>query len=219
MRKMSTLQSLPRQNRQQLQRFLTHLANLDFREKPEGAEDLRKRFPEFFVGFSLDSPKAKFWEDRLEQLSRERLSFLIVGVREDHLSELAKPSENQITDQIVMFLSKCVQQAWVAPDPRTREWKTFVLRVQVWGLLLPDRLGGWEGNLPADPPRLPLDMALAYLQNKGHLARRCALDDCFCPYFFATRKNQKFCTAECAAPSKRAAKRLWAEKNRAKGKR
>ena len=46
----------------------------------------------------------------------------------------------------------------------------------------------------------------------GMVALHCGNPNCAAPYFFATRKGQKYCTDSCAAYGQRLAKsRWWAE--------
>jgi hypothetical protein len=66
----------------------------------------------------------------------------------------------------------------------------------------------WEGRkreIAPDPYELPALLAYcAYLF--GDKLRVCRNPDCPAAYFVAQRRDQKYCSAECAAPSKRAAK-------------
>ncbi len=62
----------------------------------------------------------------------------------------------------------------------------------------------------------PLEAALLYFRrNVGH-ARRCPNADCAAPYYFAKKKNQKYCSLVCAKPAQRATKRKWWHENRKK---
>jgi hypothetical protein len=204
---MKILQRVPNQT---IEKFLGRLANLPM-VSPGSSQSLKKAFPQFLPDFPMDSTRAKFFAARLEEL---RLQILADNFPPTLARSMAPPSQEEITGQLVLFLCKCVQKAWVA-DTQTRDWKVFVLRVQLWGLLMPEIPGGWEWRLPPDPPMSALEQALVYLQHKGRMARRCANDECAEPYFFAEKKNQKFCSDTCATPSRREAKRLWAERNRA----
>jgi hypothetical protein len=62
---------------------------------------------------------------------------------------------------------------------------------------------------------LPAVLALACVQYSGRL-KVCANKHCPVPYFISKRKDQKYCSDECAAPAKREAKRRWWSMNRAK---
>jgi hypothetical protein len=62
------------------------------------------------------------------------------------------------------------------------------------------------GDIQADPYVLP-----ALLAYSAHLCRKrmqvCLNGDCPAPYFVASRRDQRYCSHECAAPAMRAAKR------------
>lgn len=62
------------------------------------------------------------------------------------------------------------------------------------------------GAIQADPYALPALLAYsAYLCGKR--MRVCLNGDCPAPYFVAGRRDQRYCSTECAAPAKLAAKR------------
>jgi hypothetical protein len=62
---------------------------------------------------------------------------------------------------------------------------------------------------------LPAVLALGCVQHAGHL-KVCSNKHCAVPYFISKRKDQKYCSDDCAAPAKREAKRRWWTINRAK---
>jgi hypothetical protein len=67
-------------------------------------------------------------------------------------------------------------------------------------------------------PEVPLtafEAAMFYLQTKLiDKLRRCPNATCPAPYFFATKKGQKFCSTVCAEPAQRESKRKWWNENR-----
>ncbi len=66
-------------------------------------------------------------------------------------------------------------------------------------------------------PLTPFDAAMFYLQTRlTDKIRRCPNPTCPAPYFFAVKRAQKFCSAPCAAPAQREAKRRWWAENRGK---
>lgn len=67
------------------------------------------------------------------------------------------------------------------------------------------------------PPPTPMEAVLFHLQRIGDKLRHCPNPECPAPYFIASKKGQKFCSPECAAPSQRESKRKWWYENRAKG--
>lgn len=68
----------------------------------------------------------------------------------------------------------------------------------------------------SEVPLTSFEAAMFYLQTQlTDKLRRCPNPTCPAPYFFATKKGQKFCSTVCAEPAQREAKRkLWNE-NRA----
>jgi hypothetical protein len=62
------------------------------------------------------------------------------------------------------------------------------------------------------PPR-PFEQALTYLLNSAKRMRHCKNPECPAPYFFADRRNQKYCSEVCALPEQRAFKRRWWQQN------
>jgi hypothetical protein len=56
-------------------------------------------------------------------------------------------------------------------------------------------------------------LVMACLEH-GDRMRYCQNEDCVAPYFISRRKDQKFCSNECAAPSHRESKRRWWTENR-----
>jgi hypothetical protein len=69
-----------------------------------------------------------------------------------------------------------------------------------------------EKQIRANPRSLPAVLAWACVFHANHLFI-CRNIDCPAPYFIASRRDQKFCTEECASPAKKAAKLRWWHKN------
>jgi hypothetical protein len=131
------------------------------------------------------------------------------------------------------FLSLLLQKGWDAPTLRERVWffreaESFSRRLGakdaelgLWGtsyeqLEAPEYVFGVRFrfiNPPAQPTRL--EAAFYYLGQHMEHARHCANPECAAPYFFATKKNQKYCSSECAEPARRASKLRWWNDNRA----
>jgi hypothetical protein len=109
---------------------------------------------------------------------------------------------------------------WIAPDQRTKEWGIFrLIECAVIGETNPnpDTLLGTlqiiDGRVAPLPSPTPLEQCLKYLLRNANKAVLCAHPSCTTPFFFASRKSQKYCTVECALPAQRAVKREWWAKN------
>jgi len=210
----STFQVLPKIPQRRLVGFLLHFANL--RGSESASEKLKRQFPEFIPDLPLDSALAN--RVVLPQIFPRKGFEIYLKPGDPRLlagdSEWISATREEVLPRILPhFLAGYIRSAWEAPDARTRDWKMFVLRNQIYGAL---NSAGWEALPDQPPPLTPLEQALYYLQTQGRRARRCANEECGAPYFFANRKNQKFCGEDCALPSKREAKRIWAERQRAK---
>lgn len=73
----------------------------------------------------------------------------------------------------------------------------------------------WENRrLKPDVKKLPIILVWGCLQNADRLAF-CHNSECVAPFFVGKRKDQQFCSDECAAPAKREAKLRWWRANRA----
>ena len=72
-----------------------------------------------------------------------------------------------------------------------------------------------QKRIRANPQCLPAVLAWACVLHARNL-KFCKNPDCECRFYLASRKDQKFCSAECAAPAKRAAKRRWWSEHRSK---
>ncbi len=72
----------------------------------------------------------------------------------------------------------------------------------------------WRAKqIKARPASLPTVLAIGCLYHAPYF-RICPSRDCQGRYFIAARKDQKYCSPECAEPAKLAAKRKWWNANR-----
>jgi hypothetical protein len=101
--------------------------------------------------------------------------------------------------------------AWDAPDSREREWNLFMARfVYVQAEIGTGPFGQMFAKLtfPLLPDKTPFEGAMFYLTRMTHRMQRCP-GSCPAPYFLKTKKGQKFCSPECADPSRRESKLRW----------
>jgi len=152
---------------------------------------------------------------------------------EVELPELrTKTSEWLMVDGVQRYL----RPAWNTTDPREREWLIFqarqdyfrvrvaipcaIVRCETEGIDPAEHAAVFGNRVDAElmktPPLTTLERALYYFQRHSGRARRCANPECPAPYFFASKKGQKYCTSKCSAPSQREQKRRWWRENRAK---
>jgi hypothetical protein len=117
-------------------------------------------------------------------------------------------------------LRDAVRAVWVAPDNRTKEWGVFRLidAAQITETNPPPDADPATFNIKLGrvapiPPPTPFEHCMRYLVGRGSKAAVCQHAECPGHYFFASRKNQKFCSPECALPAQRAFKRKWWAKN------
>jgi hypothetical protein len=134
----------------------------------------------------------------------------------------------------IIVLRDFLRKAWDAIDPRNRDWFLFKFRDMYLQVMLRVRAVTSEGEygpmpllIPAtvaeaqaaigprnDPPPITrIEAAVIHLQRSSK-ALRCPNPTCSAPYFFATKQGQKFCSPECATPSRRESKRRWWHENK-----
>ncbi len=110
-----------------------------------------------------------------------------------------------------------IEEARESRDPREREWILNQMRYQFW-----DWIQGPDYGTPLFPelqyrlcpPNYRFEQAINYLRRNLSLAKLCVNRFCGTPYFLAARASQLYCTDECAAPAKKAAKLKWWNENR-----
>jgi hypothetical protein len=130
-------------------------------------------------------------------------------------------------EQFAPVVRTTLRRVWEEQDARQRHWYFYRLRDAHQQMILEIENPGFfeiksnpvqrltDQTLQAAPRLSPFEAAIYWLQNQATLLR-CPGRMCAAPYFFRTKKGQKFCSPECADPSRRAAKRLWWAENRGK---
>jgi len=139
-------------------------------------------------------------------------------------------SDDEMALREVRRLREWLRFIWGARDSRTMRWRVFSLMRMVetqrlekayapmtGGRDIPDpvdprgkpSLGSIE-HVDHDPPTAqPFQQMLVYLQESVERLRICPHPDCPARYFFAKRRNQKYCSDACAILAKREGKRRW----------
>jgi len=171
--------------------LLREVANL----RNDGVDRLRQRYAPFFD---------RYEEPELFRL-RDELRALWTGGR-----EMAMP--------VRVDWQSARMRLWANKKRAPQEFGSITLQEFICSRWLYRARGGlavfWEGRrreiLP-DPYELPALLAYTSLLC-GDRLRVCRSRDCPARYFVARRRDQRYCSAECAAPAKRAAKlRSWHE--------
>jgi hypothetical protein len=167
----------------QAKRFLTELANLN----DDAVERFHKRFGALVPHYYRELSPGEY-----------------LSVDEDFKTideEMLKVYE----EDRILELRDLVRQIWVEPDLRTKRYGVFLL----WKWSLFSLMGG-ERNIPSRlPPPNPFEQIIQVLIDAADLAHYCGNPECFTPYFFALRRNQKYCSDACAKPAQREFKRQW----------
>jgi hypothetical protein len=68
---------------------------------------------------------------------------------------------------------------------------------------------GYEYKIPVELSQDIFIHAIVHAINSVDLMRVCRHEECPAPYFFALKRNQRYCSGPCAVPSQREFKRKW----------
>lgn len=82
------------------------------------------------------------------------------------------------------------------------------------GEMLSREIQFWGIRVEPPPQPTHFERLVYTLQRLGRRARHCENSDCQWPYFFASRRTQRYCSNACAVPAQREAKRRWWDSNR-----
>jgi hypothetical protein len=170
--------------------------------KAESIEHFRKRWDQFYRRYKDDDILRRRDELRfLWQSLNPRHSFASMAdlFQRTNASELLELDyQNSTAPDRGIRLPQFICEDWLRheSDGIVIDWKKRQIR--------------------ANPKSLTTFLAVACLRNSPNL-KICANSDCpFSRYFIASRKDQKYCSAECAEPARLAAKRKWWNANRGK---
>jgi hypothetical protein len=108
-----------------------------------------------------------------------------------------------------------VRSIWRAKDERTKRWLFYPLidsemRVRTGRAPILSTVCfamDWA-EFPVEPPG-PFEYALNYLLGPAVRSSLCRNDECPAPYFFARRRNQRYCSSDCSFHAQREHKRRW----------
>jgi hypothetical protein len=201
----------PRESRNQipvgeLEQFMCYLANLKFVGEV-GAEDLAT----FTRRLRLRTQK--YWPELWQSVEGEP-------------TDVEERARN-----LIKTIRRYLQLFWREPDARARDWYIYNARLYHHRLRVmpeylkypePDRFAVSEILLSQPPELTNFEKALFRLQERARFPSKaplyCRNENCVRPYFLSEEKGTKFCSKECARPSKLASKRT-SEKKRNKQRR
>jgi hypothetical protein len=152
-----------------------------------------------------DDAVARF-QKRFGALLPQLSGVIFVTTLIDNKSREATDEEKKQSKELwILELRNLVRRLWIEPDLRTKRYGVFLL----WKWAMFSK--GWvEQRIPSSlPPPSPFEQAIQLLIDAADLVRYCGNPDCFNPYFFASRRSQKYCQDACAKPAQREFKRQW----------
>jgi hypothetical protein len=125
--------------------------------------------------------------------------------------------EQRMREYWLLPLRQAVRAVWRTADRRAREWGIFRISQDLFSrrahrpLYVPSQSVGEEISALGCPTAC--EQLLIHLMRLADHTRYCANEECPAPYFLARRRNQRYCSAECAKPAQRENKRQWWRKN------
>jgi hypothetical protein len=185
-------------------KLLEDLANM----RDDGTRQFRKRWERFYAAYSNESLMQHRDELQLVWqtvspvfLTEANLTDATLGNVTSGMTKLQKHIfESWLENNAGRSLEEMVLEGWLNFDSRPYQ------HVQ-WN---PKGKG-----VRTDARSLPSVLAFACLTHGDHL-RVCQNEKCSARYFIGERKDQKYCSTNCAAPAQREAKRKWWGDNRGK---
>ena len=189
--------------------FLYQLANL--REDQKDALRFKTRFGGLFlsevpwevVRHWAVNIEAENFADEVENLATNRPEW----------------SEDDLLQRYWLLpLRDAIRTIWEAPDLLVKQWGVFTILANYFtfgyrSLFVGPVRGPLELSTYITGPPGPCGRILLHLVKSADLIRRCGNPECPAPYFFAARRSQKYCSAECSQPAQRESERKWWNKN------
>jgi len=189
-------------------KLLMDLANM----RDDGIRNFRKNW-EIYAGRKDD--RLIRYRDELQLLWSESVPVAVTP------AEMEKPREAVTLEEVCGGMTPHQQRLFEYwHDEASHDISGFA---SLQGLILEGWLKEGAGGLHVDWPNgfrpeansLPAVLAWGCLMHAERLGL-CRNQNCPTRYFIAARKDQRYCSQECAAPAKKAAKRDWWNKNRGK---
>ena len=178
-------------SRSAAQKFLKELANL--RDEQTAAQRFVMCFGKVFQSETPDH-LVEQWAFRGE---------------EEDIFELS--AEDKLRKYWLFPLRAYVRHLWTK-DARTKFWGIFIILEKFFGMTFRGpETGPWTADTQwfrgCDlPPEGNCELIFRHLNEPTSI---CKNAECPAPHFFPSRKGQKYCSEECAAPAQRAFKKNW----------
>jgi hypothetical protein len=120
-------------------------------------------------------------------------------------------SQNAPYWELVFRVQVFLRLAWDSPDKRQREWYIYRARHEYYedNLRLLHLDNARAGLVLTPPPLTPFESLMCRFHEIARSAHHCPHPECPAPYFFSRKKNQKYCSESCAAPSRREQNLRW----------
>jgi hypothetical protein len=131
------------------------------------------------------------------------------GVWLQKAEELSSQEKRELVHRELLRMRDKLREVWIIPDPRQKEWRLFVLRVEFNQITSP------TVEQMLERPQSGLDYAIGHLAKIPHRAKFCANPEgCQTPYFIPPKGSQKYCSDTCAEPAQRDYKKIWWDEHR-----
>ena len=111
-----------------------------------------------------------------------------------------------LSNDRIFSLRKTLRSVWATSDLKEKEWRIFLFRADTTMTV------SFLSSLEVPAPSL-FEQTVMYLFKWASTTRCCHNRECHSPYFWASRRSQKYCSDVCALPAQRSYKRLWWQKN------
>ena len=168
--------------------FLVELANLS--DDPKAVTRFENRFAPFLP-----------WAGKQTQLLTVTFDSVDSGEPVSSITNKIDLSNDQL-----FALRDKLRSVWATSDLKEKEWRIFLFRAD--STLTVSFLSSLE--VPA--PSL-FEQTVMYLFKRASTTRCCHNRECPSPYFWTSRRSQKYCSEVCALPAQRSYKRVWWQKN------
>lgn len=111
-----------------------------------------------------------------------------------------------LSNYLLFSLRNTLRSVWATSDLKEKEWRIFLFRAD------PTMTVSFLSCLEVPAPSL-FEQTVMYLFKRASKTRCCQNRECHSPYFWASRRSQKYCSDVCSLPAQRSYKRLWWQKN------